>query len=88
MIVKVKDMPVFYEGERYGKGKQLEIKKEHHSDALFHVVKATSTIDQTDVTKMKKEELQALLTEKGIEFDTKATKDDLLGLLEPKDSEE
>lgn len=88
MIVKVKNMPAFYEGERYGKGKELEIKKEHHIDALFHVVKATSAIDQVDVTKMKKEELQALLTEKGIEFDTKATKDELLALLEPKDSEE
>lgn len=88
MIVKVKDMPVFYEGERYGKGKELEIKKEHHIDALFYVVKATSAVDQVDVNKMKKEELQALLTEKEIEFDAKATKDDLLALLEQKDSEE
>lgn len=88
MIVKVKKIPVYYNGERYEVGKKLEIKKEHHNDALLSVVEATSAIDQVDVTKMKKEELQALLTEKGIEFDAKATKEDLLGLLEPKDSGE
>lgn len=88
MIVKVKDMPVFYEGERYGKGKEIEIKKEHHNDALLSVVEATSAIDQVDVTKLKKEELQKLLDEKGIEYEAAATKNDLLALLESKGSEE
>ncbi|ALV20756.1 hypothetical protein [Carnobacterium antarcticum] len=83
MIVKVKDMPVSYEGERYEKGKELEIKKEYHNDALFLVVKETSDIDKPeDLNKLKKEELQALLDEKGIEYEAEAAKKDLLVLLE------
>lgn len=82
MIVKVKDVAVFHEGERYEVGKQLEIKKEDHNDSLFSIVKETSDIDKTDVSKLKKEELQKLLDEKGIEYDTAATKNDLLVLLE------
>lgn len=82
MIVKVKDIPVYYDGERYEVGKELEIKKEYHNDALFSVVKETSSIDQTDVSKLKKEELQALLDEKEIEYEAAATKNDLLALLE------
>ena len=88
MIVKVKDIPVFYGKERHGVGQKLEIKKEHYNDALFSVVEKTSSIDQSDVSKLKKEELQALLDEKGIEYEVAATKNDLLALLEPKDSEE
>lgn len=82
MIVKVKDMPVFYDGERYEVGKELEIKKEYHNDALFSIVKETSAVDQMDVNKLKKEELQALLDEKGIEYEAAANKNDLLALLE------
>lgn len=82
MIVKVKDVAVFHEGERHEVGKQLEIKKEDHNDSLFSIVKETSDIDKTDVSKLKKEELQKLLDEKGIEYDTAATKNDLLVLLE------
>lgn len=83
MIVKVKDVPVFHEGKRYGAGQELEIKKEHHNDALFYIVEEEPGIDKTDITKLKKEELQDLLDEKGVEYDAKATKDDLIVLLEP-----
>ncbi|MGX7393988.1 hypothetical protein [Carnobacterium mobile] len=83
MIVKVKDMPVFYDGERHEAGEEFEIKKEDHNDALFSVVKETSDIDKPeDVSKLKKEELQALLDEKRIEYEAAATKNDLLALLE------
>ncbi|WP_035053124.1 hypothetical protein [Carnobacterium pleistocenium] len=82
MIVKVKDVAVFHEGERYEVGKELEIKKEDHNDSLFSIVKKESAIDQTDLSKMKKEELQVLLDEKGIEYEAAATKNDLLSLLE------
>lgn len=82
MIVKVKNVAVFHEGERYEVGKQLEIKKEDHNDSLFSIVKETSGIDQIDVSKLKKEELQTLLDEKGIEYEPAATKNDLLALLE------
>lgn len=83
MIVKVKDMPVYHDGERYEKGKELEIKKEYHNDALFSVVKETSDIDKSEVlNKLRKEELQALLDKKEIEYDAAATKSDLVALLE------
>lgn len=82
MIVKVKDIAVFHEGERHEVGKELEIKKENHNDSLFSIIKETSDIDKTDVNKLKKEELQKLLDEKEIEYDSAATKNDLLALLE------
>lgn len=82
MLVKVKNVAVFHEGERYEVGKELEIKKEDHNDSLFSIVKKESAIDQTDVSKLKKEELQILLDEKGIEYEAAATKNDLLALLE------
>lgn len=83
MIVKVKDMPVYHDGERYEAGEEFEIKKEYQSDALFSIVKETSDIDKLeDVSKLKKEELQALLDKKEIEYDAAATKSDLVALLE------
>lgn len=35
MKVKVKDIGVHYDGERYEKGDSLEIKKEHFNDSIF-----------------------------------------------------
>ena len=82
MIVKVKDIAVFHEGERHEVGKELEIKKENHNDSLFSIIKETSDIDKKDEAKLKKEDLQALLDEKGVEYEAAATKNDLLALLE------
>lgn len=39
-------------------------------------------VEQTDLSKLKNDELKALLDEKGIEYDTKANKETLIELLE------
>lgn len=82
MIVKVKNVPVFHSGTRHEVGEEFEIKKEHYNDALFSIISEDSNSDETDLTKLKKDELQTLLDEKEIEYDTEATKKDLITLLE------
>lgn len=45
-------------------------------------VQEEANVEVTDYSKMKKDELKDILTFKGIEFDDRATKDELIALLE------
>ena len=42
----------------------------------------TSTTSETDLSKLKNDELKVLLDEKGIKYDVKAKKEDLIKLFE------
>ena len=80
-IVKGK---VKYQGKYYNSGEVVEVDAKHVEEFKKHgwqVVGKEQEPKKPDYSKMKVDELKALLTEKGIEFKPDAKKDELIALL-------
>lgn len=82
-IVKGK---VKYQGKLYNSGEVVEVKKEDEKEFKAHGWQIVDEKEpkEPDLTKLKVEELKALLTEKGIEFKEDNKKADLIALLQGK----
>nr|DAX75169.1 MAG TPA: dimeris T4 recombination endonuclease VII [Caudoviricetes sp.] len=55
--------------------------KDDEGKAIESVPKAETILEEVDLSKLKKVELQELVSEKGIEFKADDTKEDLINLL-------
>lgn len=95
MIVKVKGIAVFHDGERHETGEELEIRKEDLNDFLFEIIEETSAIDQEEVgqlaesylKRLSNEKLQALLSPE--DYDENSVKAELIAkVIEKQKTEE
>ncbi|MCJ0932928.1 hypothetical protein MST22_17390 [Virgibacillus halodenitrificans] len=86
MKVTVKSIPVRYDGERYFKGQEVEIKDAHFNENLF--VKGQDaeetdlyTLTEAELKKINKDDIKAFLDTEGIEYDSSANKDELIAIV-------
>ncbi|MCP3741457.1 hypothetical protein [Rossellomorea sp. BNER] len=87
MKVIVKNIPVRYNGDRYEKGKSLEIEKKHFDDKLFsRSEEDDQDLDYFDLSteKLKKvsnDDLKAFLEKESIDYPSNAVKEELIKLI-------
>lgn len=97
MKVTVKSIPVRYDGDRYLKGQILEIEEEHFNNVIFEKVEGEleggsgngqtndpidlSTLTADELQKIKNDDMKAFLDSKEIQYESKATKDELITLI-------
>ncbi|EHV0179390.1 conjugal transfer protein [Enterococcus faecalis] len=76
--VKVKDMPVFYAGNRYLPDDELEIKESEDNTSLFEIIEKTENIPFKGVKEIK---LRKALENAGIEVPEDSTRENLIKLM-------
>jgi hypothetical protein len=82
MKVKVKNIPVRYNGDRFLKGETLDVDEKHFDGNLFEEIKVEfidySSFSAEELKKIKNEDLKLFLDKKNIEYDSRANKDELI----------
>ncbi|HFP6579386.1 TPA: conjugal transfer protein [Enterococcus faecalis] len=76
--VKVKDMPVFYEDNRYLPDDELEIKESEDNTSLFEIIEKTENAPFKGVKEIK---LKKALENAGIEVPEDSTRENLIKLM-------
>lgn len=80
MIVKVKDIPVRYNGKTYKTGEDFEMDKKHFNEKLVDLIEDDKA--ENPFSKLTKDEIKAELDARKIEYEANANKDVLLKALE------
>ena len=76
--VKVKDIPVFYAGKRYGSGEELTIEANHMNDDLFDKIKE---IENVPFKGVKEATLRKALEAAKVEIPEQADREALIQLM-------
>lgn len=76
--VKVKDIPVFYAGKRYGSGEELIIEGDHMNDDLFDKIEE---IENVPFKGVKEATLRKALEAAKVEIPEEADRDALIRLM-------
>lgn len=80
--VKIIGWSTRYEGKTYPQGSVLTIRDDCFVENHMELLETLETEDNSiDISALGKAELKALLNEKGIEYSSRATKEQLLDLL-------
>lgn len=82
--VRVRDIPVRYENERYGAGAIFEMEPEHINEKLVEVLDEESVKGKTktDIQKMTKNDLLDYAKENGFPVQHSMKKEDIINLIE------
>ena len=84
--VSVKDIPVFYDGERYESGQEFEIDEKYFNEDIMEKGEVVEEEDyfsfsKEELSKVTKDDLKAFLDKEEIQYDSKANKDELINLI-------